>query len=214
MKKKSILVIIFIFLLVNIFHGCTEEKQISIEYIQVDPLIIQKGETANLSWKVIDAETVIIDNNIGYVKQINSMIISPMENTTYTITAANQNEIINSSITVIVVEEKKQDKDTPKVTMSANSYNNNNSVLIKINKISKIGVEWSTVSGKITNENNQEIIAFISMDWRPNGIITERDEIIISNSMIKPKFIAETNYSFILTYQLTNEIIGKINWTQ
>jgi hypothetical protein len=213
MKKNTIVSMIIIIFLINVIHGCTEENQISIEYIQVDPLIIQKGETANLSWQVIGAKTVIIDNNIGYVKKEDTMIISPIENTTYTITATYQNEMVNSSITIIV-EEKKQEKDTPKVTMSANSFNKNSSVLIKIHKISKKGVEWSTTSGKITNENNQEIIAFISMDWRPNGFITERDEIIITNSMIKPKFIPETNYSFILTYQLTNEIMGKTSWIQ
>ena len=214
MKKNPIVVITIIFLLINILPGCNEEKKISIEYIQVDPLIIQKGETANLSWKVIGATTIIIDNNIGYVKKEDLMIINPIENTTYTITATNQNEMINSSITITVFEEKKQEKDTPKVIMSANPFNKNNSVLIKIHEISRNGVEWSTTSGRITNDNNQEIIAFISMDWRPNGIISERDEIIITNSMIKQNFIPETNYSFILTYQLTNEIMGKTNWTQ
>jgi hypothetical protein len=213
MRRNPIILILILFLFNIFLNGCIEENEMSIDYIIAEPLTIQKGESVNLSWKVTGATTVLIDNNIGNVKHENSMNVNPTENVTYTITAINSNKMINSSISIIV-EEKKQEKDTSIVTLSANTYNKNSSVIIKIREISKFGVEWSTISGKIINENNGEIIPFITMDWRPNGIITERDEIIITNSMIKLEFEPGIKYSFLLTYQLTNEIMGNISWIQ
>ena len=52
------------------------------------------------------------------------------------------------------------------------------------------------------------------MDWRPNGIITEKDKIIITNNIIKTNLIPGEEYSFVLTYQTTNEEMGKITWIQ
>jgi hypothetical protein len=52
------------------------------------------------------------------------------------------------------------------------------------------------------------------MDWKPNGMITERDEIIITNSMIKPNLIPGKYYTFILSYQITNKIMGDVSWIQ
>ncbi|MEE8565594.1 MAG: hypothetical protein V3S79_04305 [Candidatus Thermoplasmatota archaeon] len=215
MKFQLFVLIITLILLNTGFFGCVEKTELSIEYFKLEPIIIQKGEIANLSWKVTGATSVIIDNNIGNVNLYDSIIISPEEDTTYTLHAIFSNEIINSSVTIFV-EDKKQEnkKETPIVNMSAVSYNMNSSVLIKIYKISKIGVEWSTVSGKIINENNGEIVSFINMDWRPNGMITERDEIIITNSMIKPNLIPGTYYTFILSYQITNKIMGDVSWIQ
>jgi len=197
------------------FNGCIENPEFSIEYFLIEPINIKKGETTNLSWKVTGATSVMIDNNIGNVNFYDLLIISPEENTTYTLTAIYKDEIINSSITIFVEEIKQEnERETPIVTMSAKSYNKNSSVLIIIRKISKFGIEWSTVSGRIINENNGDIISFINMEWRPNGMITDRDEIIITNSLIKPNFIPGSNYTFLLSYQLTNEIMGKVSWIQ
>jgi len=195
--------------------GCINKTELSIEYLSIDPITIKKGETANLSWKVIGATEVLIDNNIGKVNLDDSIVIIPEINTTYTLFAISSEKTINSSVTIFVkLIDKKTGKETPIVNMSAESYNDNSSVLINIHKISKIGVEWSTVSGKIINDENGEVIIFIDMEWRPNGMITERDEIIITNSMLKEKFIPGNKYTFSLSYHLTKEKMGTISWIQ
>ena len=144
-----------------------------------------------------------------------TIMINPELNTTYTLFAISSDKTINSNVTITVeIIKKENEKETPIVNMSAESYNDNNSVLIEIKSISIIGTEWSTALGKIINDENGENIFFISMEWKPNGMITERDEIIITNSMLKEKFILGNKYTFLLSYQLTNEIMGKVSWIQ
>jgi hypothetical protein len=213
---KKIIIILSVLIFLNIFIvGCFEKNDMSIDYFIVQPDIIQKGDSATLSWKVTGASSIFIDNNIGNISHNDSTIIQPDVNTTYTITASNNNKIINSSITIIVENlEQEIDRETPKVNMTAKSFNDNKSVLIEIDKVSKFGVEWATISGKLIDIDFGEAVNFINVDWKPNGLITIGDEIILSNSMIKTNLIAGKNYSFELTYQLNNKQMGIVTWTQ
>ena len=215
MKIQLILFIILMMLIISGFFGCIEKTELSIEYFRIQPTIIKKGETANISWNVTGATEVFIDNDIGKVNLHDTIMINPELNTTYTLFAISSDKTINSNVTITVeIIKKENEKETPIVNMSAESYNDNNSVLIEIKSISIIGTEWSTALGKIINDENGENIFFISMEWKPNGMITERDEIIITNSMLKEKFIPGNKYTFLLSYQLTNKIMGKVSWIQ
>ena len=101
MKKHIIAIgIIFVLLLVG-FSGCifdrdtsyeedkdvVYDEELSIEYFIVEPGLVDLGDSAYLSWKVLGAKSVSIDNSIGNVGLEGKQIIFPTENTTYTITA-------------------------------------------------------------------------------------------------------------------------------
>jgi hypothetical protein len=213
-KQNNLIIFILIIILTNTI-GCIENQEISIEYFYAQPITINEEKNTTLSWNVTGAISVYINNDIGKVNHSDSIIVNPIQNTTYTLTASNENKIINSSINVIVKNDKKENNnETPKITITAKSFNENKSVLIKIKKISKFGIEWSTVSGKIIDNSTREIIPFINIDWKPNGIISEGDEIIIKNSNIKNELKKQNQYTFILTYQITNDEMGKITWIQ
>ena len=79
MKKITISILLLIFL--NIFIiGCFEKNDLSIDYFIVQPDVIQKGDSAFLSWKVTGASSIFLDNNIGNVSHNDSIIINPEMN--------------------------------------------------------------------------------------------------------------------------------------
>jgi hypothetical protein len=60
-----------------------------IESFDVTPIVISKGETANLSWSVIGASEVKIDPGIGQVEPQGFRMVSPTETVVYTLWAVN-----------------------------------------------------------------------------------------------------------------------------
>jgi uncharacterized protein YkwD len=66
------------------------------------PATISAGQTARLTWNVSGAATVRIDNGVGDVTGVNSFSVSPNQNTTYTLTAANSTGSITATAAVIV----------------------------------------------------------------------------------------------------------------
>jgi hypothetical protein len=54
-----------------------------------DPMVIHAGESSLLTWVAKNAESVFIDQDLGFVDAEGSTSVSPVETTTYTITAVN-----------------------------------------------------------------------------------------------------------------------------
>ncbi|MFX0142351.1 MAG: hypothetical protein ACFFDN_52410 [Candidatus Hodarchaeota archaeon] len=70
MKKHVINGIISMVLIISFFGGCITDlftEKARIISFKVNPSRINYGETSNLSWIVENADTVIIDNEIGKV---------------------------------------------------------------------------------------------------------------------------------------------------
>ena len=88
------------------FSGCVnvpeELTQFSIVSFDVEPGIINQGEYANLSWVVISASSVNIDNGIGNVALTGHRIIQPMQTTTYILTASNATTTKSATATITV----------------------------------------------------------------------------------------------------------------
>jgi YVTN family beta-propeller protein len=78
------------------------------------PLSIFTGQSSKLSWTSTNAVTVSIDNNVGIVDAISSLLISPSQTTTYTITATGPGGIATAGVTVIVTPPQ-----PPTVTLTA-----------------------------------------------------------------------------------------------
>lgn len=72
--------------------------------ISANPLEIAPGESTVLTWSTSYASTVTIDNGVGTVAANGSLTVSPLETTTYTITATNPNGSATDSITVAVAQ--------------------------------------------------------------------------------------------------------------
>jgi hypothetical protein len=73
-----------------------------IETFRASPLAIGQGEAANLSWRVVGAERVEIDQGMGIVDGSGSWKVSPEETTVYTLTAINGTRIRSAEARVMV----------------------------------------------------------------------------------------------------------------
>ena len=73
-----------------------------IEYFDARPVAISPGEATNLSWSVIGATTIEIDQGVGSVMLKGATKVSPSETTTYTLTAVNGTRNRSISIKVMV----------------------------------------------------------------------------------------------------------------
>ena len=118
MKKQLIIIGIVVLLLVVGFGGCTdidfgEVTQFSITTFKVEPSLIEAGDTANLSWIVMSAQIVSIDNGIGNVSNIGDRIIMPTETTIYMLIAKNGTKTITATTEIIV----KNNTDNPVPTI-------------------------------------------------------------------------------------------------
>lgn len=107
MERKILLAIgICILLTTSFFSGCVnipkELTQFSIMSFDVEPSIVNQGEYANLSWVVLSASSVTIDNGIGNVALTGHRMIQPTQTTTYTLTASNATMTKNATAIVTV----------------------------------------------------------------------------------------------------------------
>ncbi len=110
MKKHLIVIGMTLMLLAVGLCGCTdinfgEVTQFSITTFKVEPSLIEAGDTANLSWVVMSAQIISIDNGIGNVSNIGNRIIMPTETTTYTLTATNSTSTKTATTQIIVRDE-------------------------------------------------------------------------------------------------------------
>ncbi len=73
-----------------------------IEFFDAKPMIIDLGNASILSWNVIGADWVEIDQGIGLVELKGARRISPQRTTTYELTAVNGTRSRSRDVRVIV----------------------------------------------------------------------------------------------------------------
>ena len=73
-----------------------------IEYFDAKPVVISPGEATILSWSVVGATTVEIDQGVGIVVQKGAMSVSSSETKIYTLTAINGTRNRTRSVRVMV----------------------------------------------------------------------------------------------------------------
>lgn len=74
----------------------------TIEYFRSNTSTIEQGETANLQWKVVGADTVNIDPDVGPVDLEGERSVKPAETTTYTL-SIRKGEVISKIMLTIGV---------------------------------------------------------------------------------------------------------------
>ena len=109
MEKQLIAIGIVVLFIIIGLSGCTnvdnqDTTQQLVALFNVEPNMINKGGTAHLNWNVTGATTVSIDNDIGYVSLSGTRIISPIQNTTYVLTASNSNTSKTATTKIIVLD--------------------------------------------------------------------------------------------------------------
>jgi len=73
-----------------------------IEYFDAKPVVISSGEATILSWSVVGATTVKIDQGVGTVVLKGATSLSPSETTTYTLMSVNGTRNRTRSVRVMV----------------------------------------------------------------------------------------------------------------
>ncbi len=74
--------------------------------INATPSTIQRSQQSTLHWKSTDAASLAIDPGVGNVAESGSVIISPHESTTYTVTAVGAGGEARASTRVTVLDRK------------------------------------------------------------------------------------------------------------
>ncbi len=217
-KKYSLMIITVLVLIVSSISGCVDVDvpedivdnimQLSITNFVVEPSIITKGETANLSWTVINARTVSIDNGIGSVSLTGTRIIMPTGTTTYILTATNDTTTLTATTQIIVNEpsEPPEPPDPPS-TLSMNTFSQNDATNTRIWLVSGIEGEaiadtsysWSLLDATGANASGATC-AFNEVTG--SGYVNAGDTF----TLVAP---ADGYYVFMLTYKSTGSTIYK-----
>ena len=95
----------FILIALILIIGCSPDIPLSVPIINsflANPSIITVGDSSTLSWSVIGATSVTIDNGIGSVALTGTTVVSPTTDTTYTLIATNSAGSVTESVTVYV----------------------------------------------------------------------------------------------------------------
>ncbi len=106
--KTPIGIVIWVILLVAVLGGSLLTLNIFvspypvIEFFDAEPMVIGLGNASNLSWSVIGASWVEIDQGIGRVELKGSRVVSPQQTTTYALTALNGTRSRSRDVRVIV----------------------------------------------------------------------------------------------------------------
>ncbi|MCK5301230.1 MAG: hypothetical protein KAJ21_04935 [Thermoplasmatales archaeon] len=170
MKTYLIIIgLISILLIINL-SGCIDEKvddsvKFTIVSLKAEPSIINKGEKIILSWEVIKAQTVTINNGIGSLNNEGERTIYPHESTIYQLTAKNETKILTATVEITVIENINDSEDidqdiniTPIITITKDESFNNLRIVqvdsgVKWENINITATDGSTIYNYINNNN-------------------------------------------------------------
>jgi hypothetical protein len=123
MEKKFVASVVCMLSFVSLFSGCVnvpkELTQFSIYSFEGEPGAIKRGESANLSWVVISATTVSINNGIGTVALSGHRIVFPTQNITYILTASNATMTKSASVTIIVNRASNESQEPTEISIAS-----------------------------------------------------------------------------------------------
>ncbi|MBN1861174.1 MAG: hypothetical protein JW840_06915 [Candidatus Thermoplasmatota archaeon] len=157
MKKQGAVIGLMVVLIIVGLSGCInvpeELTQMSIISFNVEPGLLNQGESANISWVVISASAITIDNGIGTVALTGHRMIQPTQTTTYTLTASNATTTRTATVTVTVNNESSQPEKTfLTISVGSQLYNYSLTDLTELDAVSGEGSYINKI-GKITGPN-------------------------------------------------------------
>jgi hypothetical protein len=209
MKKTVVVIGVCLLSTISFFSGCVnipeELTQFSIMSFDVEPSIITLGEYANLSWVVISASTVTIDNGIGNVALTGHRMIQPMQTTTYTLTASNATTSKTATAIITVKPVQHTPNQTPNIACTTDSTTNRIQVATADANMKWRDIVITTDSGgtwQVFNANGNAL-APIGNTTAIHTDVIAGDYILILD--------ATGNVRVTLKYTPTNSLLG--TWT-
>ncbi|MCX6661619.1 MAG: hypothetical protein NTY91_03615 [Euryarchaeota archaeon] len=118
MKKQIVIIGAILVFCAIIISGCNEQKKPVISSFEVIPNQIEFGDAAALHWNVSEATSVTIDNGIGAVMLSGNRTITPLQTTTYTLTAKSATTTVTATTSIIV----NQPLEKPNVSMIQSEF--------------------------------------------------------------------------------------------
>jgi len=211
MKKYLFVIGMTLMLLVVGLSGCTdvdfgEVTQFSITKFNVEPALITVGDTANLSWVVMSAQIISIDNGIGNVSNIGDRIIMPTETTIYTLTAKNGTKTITATTEIIVKNNTDNNQDeeppigeTPTITFTKDEAENTLTVVQ-----ADVGIAWGDINMTVTGTGGP----YYTTGLASGDIVTAGDTICFDSHGLSGDITIRFAYiptnALIGTYKLSN----------
>jgi hypothetical protein len=214
MKKIMIVIGVCLLSTLSFFSGCVnvpkELTQFSIVSFDVEPGIINQGEFANLSWVVISASSINIDNGIGVVALTGHRIIQPTQTTTYILTALNATTTKSATATITVTPT--QQIQPGEITDAMNDVSSIDYLTGETNVITFSPVITVANIDIIEATYTQEgIMATVSLQVKGN--IENRGKIVDPYSQESLNYIDSVEYGFQLTTSAEDYTISYTNQT-
>ena len=210
--KNAIAVGIMLILLLVSLSGCNEQSvnpngnnnndgTLKIISFSVTQSPIKEGNTSELQWEVINADFVSIDKGIGFASLIGSRIVSPIINTTYTLTAIKGDKETNATIHIVVIASSYEEKIVGTWYISEvveNSsrtltyiFSPDNKYEIKLeyqdvmesfngtwkiedNKLN-VTIEGETITGDIIFSNKNKTLTITDIDSKVSTVLTKQE---------------------------------------
>jgi len=121
-----------------------------------DPQSIKLGQSSTLTWTTFNAESVNIDQGIADVPLSGSLAVSPLETTTYTLTAIGPGGTATDSVTVTVIYPITLDITSPDDCETISRPD----IMVEGNIINTTGNETGvTVNGVLATVNGNQFVA-------------------------------------------------------
>lgn len=101
------------------------------DFINASPVTITRGQSSTLSWGTTNATQVSINNGIGNVEADGTRTVSPLETTTYTLTATGaENKTVSCAKTIVVTQPEVKTPRCEYFNASATTIKRGNSVTL------------------------------------------------------------------------------------
>lgn len=190
----------------------TELGEVSIIYFKSDKISVYRGDSVILSWEVVNATNITIDNRIGVVDKSGDITITPESNRTYTITASNYISRTTATVYIELLEESKKvsnfeyisqgteinlpkdsilisDIEDKKTTLSLASLSKNYPILITNNSADMTSIEVFKKQYNSNNILNPITPEEVSSYWNKS------DYIVVANSENYEEMLYAASYA-------------------
>lgn len=190
MKKLLCLLVIIL-----VFYGCPKKTPTvpevpdppTISSFTANPSEIFKGDKSTLSWGVSNATSVSIDQGIGTVGNSSSQEVGPIETTTYTLTASNNDGTVTKSCT-ITVKLNPPTINSFTATPSEIFLGNKSTLSWDVSNATSVSIDQEI--GTVSNSSTQEVSPTTTTTYtltatNDGGSVTKSCEVTVDTSLPK-----------------------------
>ncbi|HXS96498.1 MAG TPA: PA14 domain-containing protein [Candidatus Limnocylindrales bacterium] len=155
------------------WQGSTPVTQLPVILsFSASPSAVTKGSSSTLTWSVNGATTIAIDNAVGDVSSLTSKVVTPGQNTTYTLTATNSAGSVTATATVSVAAQQDTTPPSAPILSSATAKSATEVDLTWIASTDNTGVTGYQVIRNGSVIASVTALAYSDLSASPNTIYT------------------------------------------